>query len=79
MQSFKESYLESQSFYKPGDMIKFTQAEVAKYNDASVMGGFDWGTVASVSGTGYKVKLDNGNEITVQNDHAYAYGNADEA
>lgn len=69
---------EDETFFNVGDSVKFVQGDVAPYNVGKNIG-FDYGVILKLSGKDYIVKMDDGVEITVQNQHAYAFGNADGA
>ena len=67
---------EDTTYYEVGAGIKFAQEDVSQYNTGKEIG-FDYGKIVSLKGMDYVVEMDDGVQITVKNQHAYAFGNAD--
>jgi len=73
---FMDILNEDTTYYNVGDGVKFTPEDVAQYNVGKEIG-FDYGKIISLKGMDYVVELDSGVKITVKNQNAYAFGNAD--
>jgi len=67
---------EDKSYYNVGESIKYDLESAAKDNPGKDVS-FGYGMVVAKSGMDYILKLDNGQEIKVKNENAYAFGNAD--
>jgi len=67
---------ENTSYYSIGDSVKFLLPEVTKDNNGKEIP-FDNGMIVDKNGMNYIVRLDNGEQIIVKNEYAYAFGNSD--
>jgi len=77
MITFKEFFLESENNFQVGQKVKFNLQQISSYVDIASLGGEDAGEITAVTGSGYTLRMTNGNEVNIKKEDIYSVGDTD--